>query len=590
MSQPSKSLNLNNKQPQEEENDDLVIFPDVDNSELIVRYQLSLVGRLFNKERRSVEGLIALLPRPSIWDVKGRARGVDLGNHRFQFDFDSETDLQKVLSKRPCHFNKWSFTLERWSPHIGDSFPNKMTFWVSVIGNVEAKAAKFELELDAELPLKFNLRAQLPSGEIVHVSLEYPNLQRWCHHCHLLSHEIDICPQLPDEQKEQFIKEKDLSRDQGPYPRKEANRNGENPRRATAPGSKAHVMQERRPVDYSQRDNRDSVWKRIDSRYAPREDHRRDHRHAPHDLEKQPHQKETSNKRRYEKSFASSRQREEVRKTTSKQLPSKKISEEEHPPSASRAQQPIDPNNQKLKGQVSDLENASDEGISAKKCLNFNEEKTPPLKKPQDAPLPPVKEKEKSWYEQTLEEEEEETLNQEIVNKPDTPVEKTMETVEDLDAEKILEDEDWMANEINYDDDDLMDEDDLLIEDMEHKEASIISAKASKQSTTDGLSALEENNKLSAKPSPQARSDHRSDSTLAQTPSSSSRPSPAKKKSGSPSPLATGVSLRQKNLLVGRATKPKASKNGPKLSPAHTQVPSETEKSEMFSKNSKKII
>ncbi|WZZ90959.1 hypothetical protein YC2023_119538 [Brassica napus] len=133
-----------------------------------------------------------------------------------------------------------------------------------------------------------------------------------------------------------------------------------------------------------------------------------------------------------------------------------------------------------------------------------------------------------------------------------------------------------------------MDEDDLLIEDMEHKEASIISAKASKQSTTDGLSALEENNKLSAKPSPQARSDHRSDSPLAQTPSSSSRPSPAKKKSGSQSPLATGVSLRQRNLLVGRATKPKASKNGPKLSPAHTQVPSETEKSEMFSKNSKK--
>lgn len=228
------------------------------------------MGRLFNKERRSVEALIALLPRPSIWDVEGRARGVDLGNHRFQFDFDSEADLQKVLSKRPCHFNKWSFALERWSPHIGDSFPNKMTFWVSVtgipthfwldpifralgkrlglVGNVEAKAAKFELELDAELPLKFNLRAQLPSGEIVPVSLEYSNLHRWCHHCRLISHEIDTCPQLPD--------------------------------------SKAHVMQERRPVDYSQRDNRDSVWKRIDSRYVPREDHRRDHRHVPRDLQR----------------------------------------------------------------------------------------------------------------------------------------------------------------------------------------------------------------------------------------------------------------------------------------------------------------
>lgn len=69
MSQPSNSLHLNNKKPHEEEDDDMIILPDVDNSELIARYQLSLVGRLFNKERQSVEALIALLPRPSIWDA-----------------------------------------------------------------------------------------------------------------------------------------------------------------------------------------------------------------------------------------------------------------------------------------------------------------------------------------------------------------------------------------------------------------------------------------------------------------------------------------------------------------------------------------
>lgn len=172
MSKPNNNVNLLSTQPLEDEDDDLVILPDVDNSELIARFKLSLVGRLFNKERRSVEALISLLPRPSIWDVEGRVRGVDLGNHRFQFDFDSEEDLKKVLSKRPCHYNKWSFALERWTPHVGDSFPNKMTFWVSatgipthywlepifralgkglgLVGKVEAKAAKFELELDAE--------------------------------------------------------------------------------------------------------------------------------------------------------------------------------------------------------------------------------------------------------------------------------------------------------------------------------------------------------------------------------------------------------------------------------------------------------
>lgn len=128
----NSSKNKTLVQAQGEEEDDLVILPAVDNSQLIARFKLSLVGRLFNKDRRSVETLITLLPRPSIWDVEGRVRGVDLGNQRFQFDFDSEEDLQKVLSKRPCHYNKWSFALERWAPHIGDSFPNTMTFWVQL--------------------------------------------------------------------------------------------------------------------------------------------------------------------------------------------------------------------------------------------------------------------------------------------------------------------------------------------------------------------------------------------------------------------------------------------------------------------------
>lgn len=82
-------LHGSSSQTQEEDDDDLVILPNVDNSELIAQFKLSLVGRIFNTERRSVEDLISLLPRPSIWDVEGRVRGLDLGNHRFQFDFDT---------------------------------------------------------------------------------------------------------------------------------------------------------------------------------------------------------------------------------------------------------------------------------------------------------------------------------------------------------------------------------------------------------------------------------------------------------------------------------------------------------------------
>lgn len=64
------------------------------------------------------------------------------------------------------------------------------------VGLVEEKTAKFQVVLNAELPLKFDLRAQLLSGEIVPVSLEYVNLHRWGHSYRCISHEVDTCPLL----------------------------------------------------------------------------------------------------------------------------------------------------------------------------------------------------------------------------------------------------------------------------------------------------------------------------------------------------------------------------------------------------------
>ncbi|KAF3610767.1 hypothetical protein DY000_02049403 [Brassica cretica] len=406
-------------------------------------------------------------------------------------------------------------------------------------------AAKFELELDAERPLKFKLRAQLPLGEIVPVTLEYSNLHRWCHHCRLISHEIDTCPQLTDKQREQLAKEKDLSRDQVPFPRMEVNRNGEKSRRATAPVTKAPLPQERRQGDHPQRDNRDSVWKRIDSRYAPREDYRRDHRLAPREQEKLPHQKETYNKRRYDESFASSKKREEERKESSKHLPSRRNSEEDQLPTTSRAKQParslalpqpvtdkflkerISTNlppehvrerpfklnlqsksieDQKLKGKVADLKNVSDEGSSAKRSLKFDEERPRSSSNLQVGPLKfqPSKEREKSWYEQTLDEEEE-SVDRETVKQFALHAEETRENVEDPDAEKILEEEDWMVDEANYDDDDLleeedlMEEDDLLTEDLEQVEAVIAPAQEESKQINTAPSELEIGKKLSAR-------------------------------------------------------------------------------------------
>lgn len=105
------SSNRYRKAPQLE--DDIIRIPECDLNDVKERFRLTLIGRVFHIRGRSSDALINLLPRPRIWSVEGRVRGLNFGNGRFQFDFDKEEDLQMVLNKRPCHFNQWSFALER---------------------------------------------------------------------------------------------------------------------------------------------------------------------------------------------------------------------------------------------------------------------------------------------------------------------------------------------------------------------------------------------------------------------------------------------------------------------------------------------
>lgn len=634
---------------QEEEDDDLVILPAVDNSQLIARFKLSLVGRLFNRDRRSVETLITLLPRPSIWDVEGRVRGVDLGNQRFQFDFDSEEDLQKVLSKRPCHYNKWSFALERWAPHIGDSFPNTMTFWVTVmgipthfwlepifralgkplglVGLVEEKTAKFQVELNAERPLKFALRAQLPSGEIVPVTLEYVNLHRWCHSCRLISHEADSCPLLSEEQREQHRTIKESNREQGQQSRNDITRRGDPTKRLNAPGQKPPSYLDRRSGEVTQRDNRDSVWKRMDSRYAPRDDHRENLRHVPRerDHEGLPSTKETYNKRRYDDSFKASKHREETRRAERKQGGTSQSSKDERVPEAPREKQParassnsksekeavgqsipqldqplpakqiiLSPDHVKerpfrlalqrsssgegkLKGKIGDLGESSESVSSAKKSLNFSEKanRSPPSLQPRQLPVSSEEKKRKSWYEMTLEEEEETNKTVSGTEKDNHLGSQAIDEVNDPNEDKILEEDDWMIDGEAFDveEDDLMEEEELLYEETvkegesDHPMGVKPPPPAGTNSTGVGVEEFSrslEKEELSAQIggiTMEAGSSRGQQSPLPPL------KSPFKKKKGSPTVAC--LSLRKRNLLKGR-TSPKVKetkeiKDGPSI-------------------------
>lgn len=152
-------------------------------------------------------------------------RGRNLGNGRFQFDFDNERDLQAVLNRRPCHFNQWSFALERWEPFTREDFPNTISFWVQVTGvpvhfwndgtfteiakalgtkmAIDAKSACIQISVNIDKPLQFEGRVGFPSGDIGKVTFLYVGLHRYCFSCKMISHDENNCPELTEDQREQ---------------------------------------------------------------------------------------------------------------------------------------------------------------------------------------------------------------------------------------------------------------------------------------------------------------------------------------------------------------------------------------------------
>ncbi|KAL0794808.1 hypothetical protein Bca101_066185 [Brassica carinata] len=611
------SLHMNSTQAQADDDDYLVILPNIDNSELIAQFKLSLVGRIFNTER-SVEALISILPRPNIWDVEGRVRGLDLGNQRFQFDFDSERDLVKVLSKRPCHFNKWAISLERWIPHVGDTFPNTMTFWISVIGIpthfwmdpifdslgdklgkvglIDAKAAKVQVEINIDRPMKFALRAQVPSGEIVPVKLVYSNLHRYCRHCRLVSHEIDSCPQLSEAERKEKSLSAEEDRDLVHSNRLEAPKTGVNSKRSLPQSSK-----DRNGGEDTHRDTRDSVWKRIDSRYDPRVDSRPSARydqrleHKFSDRERVPIIRDSYNKQRYAESYVSSKQREASRRDKEKEKGrgASPIRQDNHDLSkdavrsplfaavvpqrsvcnisAMPARQPtVSPEHTrerpfrlnlhkrvssdlKLKGTCSEIDDAFDEGSSARKSFFKAPSGSPSITLPTvPGQVPSLKDNSKSWYEMTLEEEG--TMVEEAL----TSLEPLLTLIDPENAglpltERILEEEDWLDEGNDFGDADgndfgedyaaLMDvdKDDLLGEDLQSKDKNHLVIDAPEIKSSNTVASLK---------STAADTQNRTPRKAIVSPSSRVSASSGKIRKATRSP-SVGVSLRQRNLLAG---------------------------------------
>lgn len=149
--------------------------------------------------------------------------GSDLGNNCFQFRFEREDDLQRVLDNRPYHFAYWMVIIQRWEPVISSSFPSAIPFWIRIkgiplhywhedtvsrvgqeLGTIEnheltRTTARVRVLIDGLKPLIKESILEFDSGEESLLTLEYERLELHCSYCFSLLHSRKHCPKKQEE-------------------------------------------------------------------------------------------------------------------------------------------------------------------------------------------------------------------------------------------------------------------------------------------------------------------------------------------------------------------------------------------------------
>ncbi|KAL0717131.1 hypothetical protein Bca4012_066453 [Brassica carinata] len=194
-----------------------------DNSELLRKHALTLIGRVTNPSVQKVWSLIPFFT--DHWRTEIRPVGSDLGQGLFQFQFELESDLLMVLDHRPYHFAKWMIILQRWEPTLSPSFPSIIPFWIKVQGlpvhlwtedviraigadigtfeksEITSLTAKMRVHVNGRLPLIMASTVEYPNGDEVKVVLVYEKLEKHCSVCARLDHDVKDCLEVKHQRR-----------------------------------------------------------------------------------------------------------------------------------------------------------------------------------------------------------------------------------------------------------------------------------------------------------------------------------------------------------------------------------------------------
>ncbi|CAA7048219.1 unnamed protein product [Microthlaspi erraticum] len=195
-----------------------VKVPAFDNSVLVKRHALTLIGKVTNPK---IQRMWSLLPFfTEHWKTSAPALGTDLGHGKFQYQFATEEDMQLVLDNRPYHFAHWMLILQRWEQTVSTTFPSQIPFSIKVqdvpvhlwseamlrsigedLGTFETweitKAhAKMRVQVNGLLPILKTYNLEFANGDEVLASLVYEKLEKHCTKCGMLDHEEVECHDL----------------------------------------------------------------------------------------------------------------------------------------------------------------------------------------------------------------------------------------------------------------------------------------------------------------------------------------------------------------------------------------------------------
>ncbi|KFK26943.1 hypothetical protein AALP_AA8G313800 [Arabis alpina] len=215
---------MENDVKKEGQKDKPIKLPPLDKTQILKRFERTLVGRVLLREARehNHKALISFLP--TVWRCEGRVHGMEMGDGKIHFRFQNEEDLETVMVNRPYHYDGSMIALERWIPTVRRDFPNTIPFWIVIQGlpdyrrdedsvtsigealgewmdvDVSEPTPRVRVLLDCNSPLVVR-RESDNDGVLVRLDFRYEKLQKHCTRCMRITHEAPLCPERPRDQR-----------------------------------------------------------------------------------------------------------------------------------------------------------------------------------------------------------------------------------------------------------------------------------------------------------------------------------------------------------------------------------------------------